>query len=99
VALQIIKGSNVDPDLAAAPIGALEQSNWGDQHCKSDNAVPQWEFALDGLTRKHAATKTLNILQPAYHSDVLIAFPSNGLYCVLDQSVQQSSVVNPAYSD
>ena len=95
VALQIIKGTNVDPDLAAAPIGALEQSNWVDQHCKSGDVVPQWEFALDGLTRKRATTKTLNIVQPAYRSDVLIAFPSDELYCVLDQSVQQSSVVNP----
>src|SRR5262249_46246049 len=72
-----------------------EQSNWVDQHCKSGDLVPQWEFALDGLTRKRAITKTINVLQPAYRSDVLITFPSDGVYCVLDQSVPQSSVVNP----
>lgn len=95
VALQIIKATSIDPTLAAAPIGAAEQSNWVDQHCKAGEVLPQWEFALDGLTRKRASVKSLNILQPAYRSDALIAFPSEGVYCVLDQSVQQSSVINP----
>ncbi|MBB4373490.1 L-ascorbate oxidase [Bradyrhizobium sp. cir1] len=95
VALQIIKATDVDPALAAVPVGALEQSNWVDQHCKSGEVVQTWEFALDGLTRKRATAKMINILQPAYRSDVLIAFPSEGVFCVLDQSVQQSSVVNP----
>jgi FtsP/CotA-like multicopper oxidase with cupredoxin domain len=95
VALQIVKATGIEPTLAAAPVGAIEQSNWVDQHCKSGEVVPQWEFAADGLTRKRAYVKSLNILQLAYRSDALIAFPSEGVYCVLDQSVQQSSVINP----
>jgi FtsP/CotA-like multicopper oxidase with cupredoxin domain len=95
VALQIIKATNVDPQLLAAPTGAVEQANWVDQRCKSGAVVPQWEFAVDGLTRAHGQTKALNILQPAYRSEVLITFPSEGVYCVLDQSIAQTNVINP----
>jgi L-ascorbate oxidase len=95
VAPQIIKATNVDPQLLAAPTGAVEQANWVDQRCKSGAVVPQWEFAIDGLTRAHGQTKALNFLQPAYRSEVLITFPSEGVYCVLDQSIAQTNVINP----
>ncbi len=95
VAMQVIKATGLDPAAALAPSGAAEQANWVDQHCKSGAVVPQWEFAVDGLTRKQASVKPVNILQPAYRSDTLIAFPSEGVYCVLDQAVQQSSLINP----
>jgi L-ascorbate oxidase len=94
VSLQIIKATDIDPSIATAPLGA-EQSNWVSQHCTTGEVVPQWEFAVDGLTRRKGQTKAVNILQPAYRSDALVAFPSEGVYCVMDQAAQPSSVVNP----
>ena len=60
-----------------------------------NSLVPQFEIANDGLTR--AKLRTLsgaggsgavgsNYLQPGYRSDVLIVFPSDGEYCLLDQA-------------
>jgi len=95
VSMQIIKATNIDPSVAAAPREAVAQSNWVSQHCTTGEVVPQWEFAVDGLTRRKGQTKTVNILQPAYRSDALVTFPSEGVYCVLDQAAQPSSVVNP----
>jgi FtsP/CotA-like multicopper oxidase with cupredoxin domain len=58
--------------------------------------VPQFELASDGLTQTHLRkigadlekTKgiTSNFLQPGYRSDILIAFPSEGTYCVLNEA-------------
>jgi FtsP/CotA-like multicopper oxidase with cupredoxin domain len=57
--------------------------------------VPQLEVAADGLTRKsahliHASTVggvlESNYLQPGYRSDILIVFPQDGDYCLLDQA-------------
>ena len=88
VSLQIIKATDIDPaNAAAAPLGA-EQPNWVSQHCTAGEVVPQWEFAVDGLTRRKGQTKAVNILQPAYRSDALVAFPSEGVYCVMDQAAQ-----------
>jgi FtsP/CotA-like multicopper oxidase with cupredoxin domain len=56
--------------------------------------VPQVEIATDGLTRKKAIEKNENVLQPAYRSDVLIAFPQSGLYCLIDQSSPASASIN-----
>ncbi|SDO64969.1 multicopper oxidase family protein [Afipia sp. GAS231] len=59
--------------------------------------VPQFEIAADGLTR--SAIRSIgvsqksqsggigtNFLQPGYRSDVLVAFPHAGTYCVLNQA-------------
>jgi FtsP/CotA-like multicopper oxidase with cupredoxin domain len=59
--------------------------------------VPQFEIASDGLTRSRinpigvgAASQSggigTNFLQPGYRSDVLLAFPSEGTYCILNQA-------------
>jgi FtsP/CotA-like multicopper oxidase with cupredoxin domain len=57
--------------------------------------VPQFEIATDGLTRTHirtlggpakVASVGSNYMQPGYRSDVLIVFPEDGDYCLLDQS-------------
>jgi FtsP/CotA-like multicopper oxidase with cupredoxin domain len=73
--------------------------------------VPQIEIAVDGLTRAKVNTIALappaiapiigptasNYLQPGYRSDILVAFPSAGDYCLLDQQASPSErvVVNP----
>ena len=59
------------------------------------NLVPQFEIAEDGLTltRIHtlgglsgSGAAGSNYLQPGYRSDVLIVFPEDGDYCLLDQA-------------
>ncbi len=81
--------------------------------CRATSAavVPQLEIADDGLTRRHVNTIALaqagisalvppvasNYLQPGYRSDVLVAFPSAGDYCLLDQAAPPGErvIVNP----
>nr|WP_315380813.1 multicopper oxidase domain-containing protein [uncultured Sphingomonas sp.] len=57
--------------------------------------VPQFEIATDGLTRTHLHTigtapssgaLPSNFLQPGYRSDVLVVFPAEGDYCLLNQA-------------
>jgi FtsP/CotA-like multicopper oxidase with cupredoxin domain len=67
--------------------------------------VPQFEIAADGLTR--AAMRSIgvgqtsqsggigtNFLQPGYRSDVLVAFPHAGTYCVLNQAATPNERAN-----
>jgi FtsP/CotA-like multicopper oxidase with cupredoxin domain len=59
--------------------------------------VPQFEIAADGLTRtaitpigigqsSQSGGIGTNFLQPGYRSDVLVAFPREGTYCILNQA-------------
>ena len=58
--------------------------------------IPQFEIATDGLTRRTMRSINLpggspgppqsNYLQPGYRSDILVVFPSEGDYCLLDQA-------------
>ena len=63
--------------------------------------VPQFEIAADGLTRasirpigiKDGVIQTsvsggigTNFMQPGYRSDILLVFPHEGTYCVLNQA-------------
>lgn len=52
--------------------------------CKGE-VVGQLEFAVDGMTRTVFSEKQVNTLHPGQRSDVLVAFPSPGLYCVIDE--------------
>lgn len=67
--------------------------------------VPQFEIAADGLTRsainpigvdqksKSGGIGT-NFLQPGYRSDVLVAFPRDGTYCLLNQAATSAERTN-----
>jgi FtsP/CotA-like multicopper oxidase with cupredoxin domain len=66
--------------------------------------IPQLEIANDGLTRKKMNTiqtsnggKVLesNFLQPGYRSDILVAFPEEGDYCLLNQAAPPNMRINP----
>ncbi|MDB5721830.1 MAG: multicopper oxidase [Alphaproteobacteria bacterium] len=57
--------------------------------------VPQFEIAGDGLTRakmrriqasRQGGVLESNYLQPGYRSDILVVFPEEGDYCLLDQA-------------
>lgn len=86
-------GNEAAPDPAA---GAQGQLDWVAQHCGAGAAtVPQWEFAVDGLTRRTATVKPNNIMQPGYRSEVLVAFPGPGIFCILDQAAPATALINP----
>lgn len=64
--------------------------------------IPQFEIANDGLTRTGIhkiqtlnGVQQSNFLQPGYRSDILVAFPEEGDYCLIDQAAPQSQQVNP----
>ncbi len=56
--------------------------------------VEQLEIAVDGLTRSAIVEKDVDTLNPGYRSDVLVAFPTPGLYCVLDEAAEASATIN-----
>ena len=69
----------------------------------AQSLIPQFEIASDGLTRKKMRTLSgksesgsigSNYLQPGYRSDVLIAFPEDGDYCLLDQAAPEAERAN-----
>lgn len=72
-----------------------------------DTLIPQLEIAVDGLTRvkmneilvtrdKTNAIVESNFLQPGYRSDILVAFPEEGAYCLLNQAAPPQERANPA---
>lgn len=65
-----------------------EQKELLREFCKAgqDFDYNQSEFAVDGLTRKRMSNKKMNILQPGYRSDILVAFDRPGIYCVVDEA-------------
>ncbi|SDR50332.1 L-ascorbate oxidase [Paraburkholderia fungorum] len=60
----------------------------------SGETVNQLEFAEDGITMPAMVEKTVNSMNPGYRSDVLVAFPSPGLYCILDEAADSSATIN-----
>lgn len=94
----------VQANAAAAPLTSVSRSNLKQvvQQVCNGAVVPQFEFALDGLTRKKvweylpiAQTKDpgYNTLQPGFRSDILITFPQPGLYCIMDLTSPSSSTI------
>jgi len=64
-----------------------------------ETLIPQFEIASDGLTRTklhevHASSVggvlESNYLQPGYRSDILVVFPTDGDYCLLNQAAPAS---------
>jgi L-ascorbate oxidase len=64
-----------------------------DQIC-SGETVKQLEFAEDGMTMQTMVEKDVNSMNPGYRSDVLVAFPSPGLYCILDEAASAAATIN-----
>lgn len=73
-----------------------EQNRLLQNYCAVGNGrdYNQSEFAVDGLTRKQISNKVMNILQPGYRSDVLMAFDQPGIYCVLDDGTPPEASIN-----
>ncbi len=108
--VQIVKSSRpvYGPDYVATSAlkgNRLEQADEVRKEClATDNTlVPQFQFATDGLTltkiqalkgESAPGVEGSNYLQPGYRSDVLVVFPSDGHYCVLDQAAPESQRVS-----
>lgn len=60
----------------------------------SGEVVKQLEYAEDGITMPEMVEKDVNSMNPGYRSDVLVAFPSPGLYCILDEAASSSATIN-----
>ena len=85
---------------SAVPAGlagkALE--TWVEKNCTGP-VLSQFEVASDGLTHRRMIEKRENVLQPGYRSDVLVAFPKPGRYCVIDAAAPASASVTQAAED
>ncbi|WP_329601729.1 multicopper oxidase family protein [Paraburkholderia antibiotica] len=77
----------------AASHGHAQQTTTLDALC-SGETVKQLEIAVDGLTRSSIVEKDVNTLDPGYRSDVLVAFPRPGLYCILDEAANAAATIN-----
>ncbi len=108
--LQIVKSSSglKGADLVATSAlkgNRLEQAEEVRRECKvtANTLIPQFQIADDGLTltKIHAlqgesapGVEGSNYLQPGYRSDILVVFPSDGHYCLLDQAAPPSQRVS-----
>ena len=64
-----------------------------DQTCTGES-VPYEVIAADGLTYAKAQGKEQVTLQPGYRHDLLVSFPSEGGYCLIDESSPKSGSVS-----
>jgi len=71
-----------------------EQEAWTKENCLQDQVINQWEFAVDGVTRKQITEKQVNTLHPGYRSDALVFFDKPGIYCVIDDAAPSSAIIN-----
>lgn len=76
----------------------LEASNaapeeWIAENCTGD-LLPEFTIANDGLTRKVAAELDTTVLQPGYRADLLMVFPQQGEYCIIDEAAPPEASTN-----
>lgn len=80
--------------LASPQSDAVEAAKeFINQTCTGET-VPYEVIAADGLTYAKAQNKEQLTLQPGYRHDVLVSFPSDGGYCVIDESSPQKGSVS-----
>jgi len=106
--LQVVRASRT-PQLAQLAANSSLLGNRLDQQAtvhalcvaSPSTLIPQFEIATDGLTRTQMKTigdggdVPSNFMQPGYRSDVLVAFPEDGDYCLLDQAAPPLQRFNP----
>lgn len=80
---------------SADKLTAAQTEAYIDENCSGD-PLPYHLIASDGLTMANARKTTLTTLQPGYRNDALLAFPDNGVYCVINASAAASSSVSRA---
>jgi FtsP/CotA-like multicopper oxidase with cupredoxin domain len=83
ISLRIRKLKEGAPPAWPKKMSGEQEEKYIEENCTGE-VVDQWEVAADGLTREKILRKRINQLQPGYRSDVLVAFPGPGRYCVFD---------------
>ncbi len=75
--------------FAAASLA--EKSEFIDANCSGPQAT-QLSLAMDGLTRSRIVEQKQGTLQPGYREDLLMVFPENGIYCIIDEAASKGTV-------
>ena len=76
----------------ALALKASEQDAFVDANCKGD-ALAQHVVAADGLTTATVMKRDQTVFQPAYRWDILMTFPQDGVYCLIDGAAPASASV------
>lgn len=63
-----------------------------DQNC-TGKIVPQFLVASDGMTLSKVVKRDEAVFQPGYRWDMLLNFPEQGNYCILDQEMPAGTTV------
>ncbi|MCP3417908.1 multicopper oxidase domain-containing protein [Bradyrhizobium brasilense] len=107
--VQVVRATPVGTNnlIAASALSGNRQQQKADLlaacNATPDTLIPQFEIASDGLTRTKIRTihasevggvLESNYLQPGYRSDVLVVFPSDGDYCLLNQAAPPAERVS-----
>ncbi|MEX3984866.1 multicopper oxidase family protein [Paraburkholderia sp. EG287A] len=90
---QVNTATNSAAKALAGGASKAQQVTTLDALC-SGEIVKQLEFAEDGITLPAMVEKDVNSMNPGYRSDVLVAFPSPGLYCILDEAASSAATIN-----
>ena len=77
---------------SAARLGVAEQAAYIDRYCTGE-PLPQHLVAADGLTLAAARATDRVTFQPAYRWDMLMVFPSDGQYCMIDTEAPAAATV------
>ena len=104
--IQIVKAASAAGQANLIATSALsgnrrEQKTDVERLCPAtpQSLIPQFEIAVDGLTRTQMRMLSgpsgpgaigSNYMQPGYRSDILVVFPEDGNYCLLDQAAPPS---------
>lgn len=76
-------------------LSSEEQDAFVGDSCTGD-PLSQHLVAADGLTMEAALKATETVFQPGYRWDVLMVFPADGLYCVIDAAAPSAANVGQA---
>jgi len=77
-------------------VKAADQGEWMRRYC-SGQALPMWQFAMDGLTRSGVRRVEEAVLFPGERMDVIARLPERGRYCMVqDTSRDDSKKINPS---
>jgi L-ascorbate oxidase len=72
---------------------AADPDAWLEENCPGA-PLPAFALAEDGLTRAALDERTVSVLQPGYRTDLLVVFPDEGEYCVIDASAPATTTVS-----
>ena len=76
-------------------LSAADQDAFVGDNCTGE-PLPQHLVASDGLTMEAALKTTETVFQPGYRWDVLMVFPTDGVYCVIDAAAPSAANVGQA---